>query len=48
MGLECRKGILQETWMSCGFLEAGGGKGNERKNRDELWKWEVYDENKEA
>lgn len=48
MGLECGKGILQETGMSCGFLEADGGKGNERKNRDELWKWEVYDENKEA
>lgn len=46
--MECRKGILQETGMFCGFLEAGGGKGNGRKNRDELWKWEVYDENKEA
>lgn len=47
-GLGCRRGILQEPWMYCSFLEADGGEGNERKDRDELWKREAYDENEEA
>lgn len=37
LGLECGKGIPQETWVHCGSLEADGSKGNERKkDRDEL------------
>lgn len=44
-GLGCRKDILRETWMYCSFLEADKGEENERKDRDELWKCEVYDEN---
>lgn len=45
---QCRRGILEETWMYCGFLEADGGKRNERKDRDELWKGEESEGNKEA
>lgn len=48
MVLEGRRGILEETWMYCGFLEADRGKGNERKDRGELRKGEAYEGNKEA